>query len=52
MERTDELKEIDAKNRTCYYSNDIIAVMDRDGGFDFSDILLEEKHIKKFAKIF
>ena len=39
MESKDELKEIDVKNRTCYYFDDIISV----GGINFSDILLEEK---------
>ena len=47
MESKDELKEIDIKNRTCYYFNDIIRVMDRDSDFEFNDILLEEKSNKE-----
>ena len=39
MESKDELKEIDIKNRTCYYFNDIINGTD----INFSDILLDEK---------
>ena len=38
MESNDELKEIDIKNRPCYYFDDIMTV----GDFDF-DILLDEK---------
>ena len=36
MESKDELKEIDIKNHTCYYFDDIISVWDRD--VDFRDI--------------
>ena len=39
MERNNELKEIDIKNRTCHYFNDIIKIED----FDFGNILLDEK---------
>ena len=39
MDGNDELKEIDIKNRTCYYSYDIMQV----GDFDFDNILLDEK---------
>ena len=39
MEHEDELKEIDIKNRTCYYFDDIMRVLD----IDFSDVLLGEK---------
>ena len=39
------LKEIDIKNRTCYYSGDIIRLWDRD--IDFNDILLDEKLYKE-----
>ena len=39
MESKDELKEIDIKNRTCYYFDNITRVID----IDFSDILLDEK---------
>ena len=38
MESKDELKEIDVKNRTCYFDN----IM-RVGGISFSDILLDKK---------
>ena len=30
MDSNDELKEIDIKNRTCYYFNDIIKMKDLD----------------------
>ena len=36
MESKDKLKEIDIKNRTCYYFHDIITVKDS----DLNDILL------------
>ena len=39
MERKDELKEIDIKNRTCYYFDDIITNRD----IYSVDILLDEK---------
>ena len=45
MESKDELKEIDVKNCTCYYFDDIIRFWDRD--IDFSDILLDEKLYKE-----
>ena len=45
MESKEELKETDIKNRTCYYCNDIMRVIDT----DFSDILLDEK---LYMKIF
>ena len=35
----DELKEINIKNRRCYYFDDIMRVTD----IDFSNILLEKK---------
>ena len=41
MERN-ELKEIDIKNRTCYYFGDTIKIED----FDFNNILLDEKSCK------
>ena len=44
MKSKDELKEIDIKNRTCYYFDDIIRFWDRVIGF--SDILLDEKLCK------
>ena len=48
MESKDELKEIDYKNRMCYYFDGIIRFWDRD-----SDILLEEKLYKnKIRKYF
>ena len=39
MESQDELKEVNIKNRTCYYFDDIVRVID----IDFNDILLNEK---------
>ena len=39
MESEDELKEIELKNRTCYYLNNIMRIID----IDFSSILLNEK---------
>ena len=44
MESKDELKEIDIKNCTCYYFDEIMRIID----IDFSDILLKEKHTKIF----
>ena len=42
MESNGELKKVDIKNRTHYYSDDIITVT----GIDFRDILLDEKSYK------
>ena len=42
MESKDELKKIDIKNRTCYYFDDIMTVID----IDFSGILLNKKSYK------
>ena len=39
MESNDKLKEIDVKNRTCYYFEDIIRIED----FDLDSILIDEK---------
>ena len=50
MESKSELKEIDNKNFTCYYFDDIIRFWDRD--VDFSDILLDKNCIEKITKIF
>ena len=36
MESNDKLNEIDIKNRTCYYFNDIIEIED----FDLDNILI------------
>ena len=38
MESNNELKEIDIKNRTCYYFHDIMKLED----FDFDNILLDQ----------
>ena len=38
MESKDKLKEIGNETRTCYYFDDIIGVMDRDGDFDLTGI--------------
>ena len=40
MESKDKLKEIDIKNRTCHYFDEIIRLWDRD--IDFSDIVLDK----------
>ena len=45
MESKDELKEIDIKNRACYYFDDII----KDVDINFSDILLDEKLDKNIS---
>ena len=51
MESKHELREIDIKNWTCYYFDDILRVWGRD--IDFSDIALFDKnYIKKNTKIF
>ena len=42
MESKDELKEIDIKNRTCYYFNDIMKTID----INSSNILLDKKIYK------
>ena len=39
MESNDKLKEIDIKNRTCYYFDDVIKVQD----FDPDNILIDPK---------
>ena len=39
LESNNELKEIDIKNRTCYYFDDIIEIED----FDLDNILIDEK---------
>ena len=41
MESKDELREIDIKNCTCYYFDNIIRLLDTD--IEFSDILLDER---------
>ena len=38
MQSNDELKEIDIKNRTCYYLDDIIKIED----FDFNNTLIDQ----------
>ena len=47
MQSEDELKEINIRNHTCYYLDDIIEVMDRDSDFDFNDVLLNQKSCKE-----
>ena len=42
MDSNDELKETVIKNRTCYYFDDIMRVID----IDFSDILLNKNQLK------
>ena len=39
MESNDKLNEIDIRNRTCYYFDDIIEIQD----FDLDNILIDEK---------
>ena len=39
MENNDKLEEIDIKNHTCYYFDDIIKTED----FDLHNILIDEK---------
>ena len=39
MENNDKLKQINIKNRTCYYFYDIIKLDD----FDLDNILIDEK---------
>ena len=45
MEVKDELKEIDIKNCTCYYFDDVI----KDVDIYFSDILLDKKLYKNIS---
>ena len=47
MKSKDLSKEIDIKNRTCYYFDDVIT----DTDFKFYNILLDEKLYKKITKI-
>ena len=42
MESNDKLKEIDIKNRTCYYFDEITKIED----FDLDNILIVEKSYK------
>ena len=46
MESKDKLKESNIKNRTCYYFDDIMRVID----IDFNNILLDEKSYEKILK--
>ena len=47
MESNDELKEIDIKNRTCYYFDDIMTVKD----ICFDNISLDEESYKAYENI-
>ena len=47
MESKDELKEMDIKNRTCYYFDDLMRAWDIDIDTDFSTILLDKKLYKE-----
>ena len=47
MESKDELKEIDIKNCTCYYFDDIMRALDIHSG----DILLDKKSYKALENI-
>ena len=44
MESKNVLKEINIKNHTSYYFNDIIKIKD----FDINNILVDENHTKTF----
>ena len=46
MESKDKLKESNIKNRTCYYFDDIMRVID----IDFNNILLDEKSYEIILK--
>ena len=48
MESTDKLKEINIKNRLCFYFDDIMRVMD----IDFNNILSDKKSHNKILEIF
>ena len=48
MESEDKLKEIDTKNRSCYYFDDIIRFWDKDIDLNY----IKENYIKKNMKIF
>ena len=48
MENKDELKEIDIKNSTCYYFDDIMEV---DDYINVDRILLGEKIIRKYFSL-
>ena len=47
MESNNELKEIDIKNHTCYYFDDILRAWDKDIDTNSSGILLDEKLYKE-----
>ena len=42
-ESNDNLKEIDIKNRTCYYFDDVVKIKD----FDLDKLLIDEKSYEK-----
>ena len=44
MDSNNQLKEIDIKNRTCYYFDDIIKIED----FNIDNISIDEKSYKIF----
>ena len=45
MERKNELKKIDIKNRTCYYLDDMTKTED----FDINNVLIDEKSYKNIS---
>ena len=47
MDSNDELKEIDMKNRTCYYFDDLIKIED----FYLDNILIDEKSYKNILTV-
>ena len=48
MESNDELKEIDIKNRACFYFDDIIRIEN----IDFDNVLSDKKSYEKNLHIF
>ena len=51
MENKDEPKEIDIKNRTCYYFDDIVRDRDKDRDIYSAAILLGEKWYETYENI-
>ena len=49
MKSKDELKDIDIKNRTCYYFDDVMRTWDTNNDTSFSGILLDFNRCKAIA---
>ena len=47
MESNYKFKEIDIKNRACYYFDDIIKIED----FDLDNILIDKKSMRKYFSL-